>query len=60
MIDRYTRIVLTVIAVALSVIAVRQVVPLATAQSWRESGCGGLGTACYVRWTETLPVRVQH
>jgi hypothetical protein len=40
--DRYTKIVLTVIAVSLSVIATRQVIDTATAQSSGECGFGFL------------------
>lgn len=40
-IDRYTKVVLTIIAAALSVLALRELVPSATA--FGQSDCGGRG-----------------
>jgi hypothetical protein len=45
MIDRYTKLVLTVIAGALLVLAGERVLSPASAQS---TDCGGLGKPCYV------------
>jgi hypothetical protein len=46
MIDRYTKIVLTIIAVALSAIAVQGAIGSAQAQFG--NGCGSFGDPCYV------------
>ena len=46
MVDVYTKAVLTVIAVALSAIAIRSAVPSALAIG---DGCGSPGDPCYVR-----------
>ena len=55
MIDRYTKAVLTVIAIALSTIAVQQVVGPARAQLGTE--CGSRITPCFV--TTHLPIGVR-
>ena len=57
MIDRYTKAVLTVIAVSLMVIATQGVVRPAQAQV---EGCGiSSMEACYVRTDRALPVRIE-
>jgi hypothetical protein len=60
MVDAYTKLVLTVIAVALSVIAFRISIPTATAQFGELSGCGRLITSpCYVQEASPLKVTVR-
>lgn len=56
MIDLYTKAVLGVIAVALTVIAVQGAMPRAAAQFG--GGCGALGTACHVQWSHAMPVKM--
>ena len=53
MVDVYTKAVLTVIAVALSVVAIRSAVPSALAIG---DGCGRISDPCYI--TTVLPIRV--
>ena len=49
MIDRYTKVVLTVIAVALVTLVVQNIVKSSLAQ---DSGCGGYGQSpCAVAWS---------
>ena len=49
MIDRYTKVALTVIAVALSAIAVQMAVPRASAKLvFGSEGCGSRSNPCYV------------
>jgi hypothetical protein len=55
-IDRYTKVVLTVIAVALSVIAINGAIPKASALG---EPCGGLGSPCYVSNFGGLPLTVK-
>lgn len=55
MIDRYTKVVLTVIAVALSGICIGQLTPRAQAQG---DGCGRNGNPCYVTNFGGLPLAV--
>jgi hypothetical protein len=57
MLDRYSKIVLTVIALALSAIAIEQAAPPAHAQSEASAVCGDFYNACYVRTREPLEVR---
>jgi hypothetical protein len=54
MIDRYTKIVLTVIALSLTTLAIEQAAPRAYAQ---EQSCG-LIQPCKVVWYYPMPVRV--
>ena len=54
MVDLYTKAVLTVIAVALSVVAIRSAVPSALALG---DGCGGISDPCYVS-DGMSPIRV--
>lgn len=60
--DRYTKAVLTIIAAALAVIALREVIPSATALG--QSNCGGTYNPCNLNVTVTLhhsgPIRLQH
>ncbi len=55
MVDRYTKIVLTVIAAALVGLLAVQLTPAAHAQG---EGCGRT-TPCQVVWYYAMPVRVQ-
>ena len=58
MIDRYTKIVLTVIAAALTAIAVRQALPPgALAQN---GSCGALANPCYVATPSDRPLLVSN
>ena len=58
MLDRYSKIVLTIIAAALSAIAIEQAAPPARAQTGDDAGpCGSFWNACYVRTREPLDVR---
>ncbi len=57
MIDRYTKIVLTVIALALTGICIGQFTPKAHAQMG--NGCGSMGNPCYVATLSAIAVRVQ-
>ena len=56
MVDLYTKAVLTVIAVALSVVAIRSAVPTALAVG---DGCGSSGDPCYVTQDGTIFVSNQ-
>lgn len=61
MIDRYTKIVLTVIAAALTAIAVEQAMPQgALAQLPAGISCGGVDTPCYVATPDTRPLLVSN
>ena len=53
MVDLYTKAVLTVIAVALSAIAIRSAVPSALAVG---DGCGSVLDPCYVRQEQKVEV----
>ena len=56
-VDRYTKSVLTVIAVALAVIAIQNLIPTARAQAGR---CGdAASTPCYVTTQQGTPFYVQ-
>ena len=58
-IDRYTKVTLTVIATALSIIALHSIVPPARAQT--TSDCGDTYIdACYVQWQNPMPVRSEN
>ena len=56
MVDRYTKFVLTVIAVALTGICVGMFTPRAQAQM---AGCGSGGNPCYVSNYGSLPLTVR-
>ena len=58
MTDRYTKIVLTVIAISLSILAVEQGVSKAEAQDGAMCGAGPL-TPCFVKWYASMPVHIQ-
>ncbi len=49
MVDNYTKIVLTVIAIALCVLAVQNTLPTQTASAFGESECGTLHEPCHLR-----------
>jgi len=54
MIDRYTKVVLTVIAAALVTLVVQNIVKPSLAQ---DSGCGSYGQSpCAVAWSTPMPV----
>jgi hypothetical protein len=54
MVDRYTKAVLTVIAVALSAIAFKSTFPTAVAQS----SCGSAAVPCFVQIVQNAPLLV--
>lgn len=59
MIDRYTKIVLTIIAVSLSALAAQNGMRMAWAIDYNEA-CGTVGhPPCHVVWSQALPVRIQ-
>lgn len=54
MIDRYTKAVLTIIAIALVVLVVQDITKRSVAQ---DAGCGGYGQSpCAVAWSSPMPV----
>ena len=55
MVDRYTKIVLTIIASALAVLALEQAVPKAVALG---DGCGGINNPCYVKAADAFGLEV--
>jgi hypothetical protein len=57
MFDRYTKAVLTLIAVSLAAIAIEHATPEAHAQP--EPGCGGLKNPCYVSASSLAPIDVR-
>jgi hypothetical protein len=59
MLDRYSKVVLTIIAAALSAIAIEQAAPPAHAQPEASATCGDFYNACYVRTREPLDVRTR-
>ncbi len=60
MIDRYTKIVLTVIAVALTALAAENSVRMANAKVGYNDACGTIThPPCSVIWSRPMPVHVQ-
>jgi hypothetical protein len=57
MVDRYTKIVLTVIAATLVGLLAVRLTPVAHAQT--DPGCGTYPDPCYIKAQEPLPVDVQ-
>ncbi len=58
MVDRYTKIVLTIIALALTILAVRPWIEPQRALA-REKGCGSLTNPCYVTTSSSEAVNVK-
>ena len=59
MIDKYTKLMLTIIAVALSVIAARDLAP--TSAVAKAGDCGSINHPCYIDYAGSggLPVRIE-
>jgi len=56
MVDRYTKVVLSVIALALSALAIEQAAPAARAQGVAGASCGDSDHPCWVKFQEPVEV----